>query len=346
MRSFKTGMLVALAAGLGCRSGVPVQVPTDATPTVAGAPLPPPAQWVPLIGEYGPDSDVRIIAERDGRVAVYSSRHAGVALTEQEPDVFVGVVAGRADVRVRFLRGSPTRITGAIIDGAQLARRQVGPESGNQLLVPPIRPIAELRREALAASPPPEPGPFRPTDLVELTTLDPTIRLEIRYATSNNLFGTPFYSEARALLQRPAAEAVVRASKALRASGYGLLIHDGYRPWSVTKMFWDASPEDKHIFVADPSKGSRHNRGAAVDLTLYDLKTGAPVEMVSTYDETSARAYPDYVGGTSRQRWHRALLRKVMEAERFTVFEAEWWHFDYADWRLYGIGNVEFSKIR
>jgi D-alanyl-D-alanine dipeptidase len=131
----------------------------------------------------------------------------------------------------------------------------------------------------------------------------------------------------------------------LKGRGYGLLIHDAYRPWYVTKVFWDATPDDKKIFVADPSKGSRHNRGAAVDLTLYDLKTGKPVKMVSTYDETTDRAYPDYPGGTSLERWHRKLLRDAMESEGFTVFEAEWWHFDFNDWRKYPIGNVPFNKI-
>ena len=125
-----------------------------------------------------------------------------------------------------------------------------------------------------------------------------------------------------------------------------MLIHDAYRPWYVTKVFWDATPEDKKLFVADPSKGSRHNRGAAVDLTLYDLNTGKPVEMVGTYDETTDRSYPDYPGGTSLQRWHRDLLRAAMEAEGFTVYEAEWWHFDYKDWRQYPIGNIVFDKIK
>src|SRR5882757_3612856 len=122
--------------------------------------------------------------------------------------------------------------------------------------------------------PPTEPGPFRTPDLVELSKLDPTIKLDIRYATANNFLGRPVYKEARAFLQRPAAEALVRANKALRKKGYGLIIHDGYRPWSVTKIFWDATPDDKKIFVADPSQGSRHNRGCAVDLSLFDLKTG------------------------------------------------------------------------
>jgi serine beta-lactamase-like protein LACTB len=153
------------------------------------------------------------------------------------------------------------------------------------------------------------------------------------------------YQQARAFLQRPAAEALVRAHRALGRMGLGLLIHDAYRPWYVTKMFWDATPDSAKIFVADPSQGSRHNRGAAVDLTLYDRRTGQELEMVSGYDEFSIRAYPEYPGGTSRQRYNRELLRRAMEAEGFRVYEAEWWHFDYQDWRLYPIGNQTFEKI-
>lgn len=110
-------------------------------------------------------------------------------------------------------------------------------------------------------------------------------------------------------------------------------------------MFWDAAPADKRNFVANPAQGSRHNRGAAVDLTLYELASGAVVEMPGTYDETTARSGPDYPGGTSRQRWHRDLLRSAMEAQRFTVNVDEWWHFDFADWRSYRIGNLEFASI-
>jgi serine beta-lactamase-like protein LACTB len=110
-------------------------------------------------------------------------------------------------------------------------------------------------------------------------------------------------------------------------------------------MFWDATPEKFHGFVADPSKGSRHNRGCAVDLGLYHLKSGAVAEMVSGYDEMTDRAFPDYLGGTSRQRWNRALLRRTMEEEGFTVYEEEWWHYDYKDWRKYPILNLTFEQL-
>jgi D-alanyl-D-alanine dipeptidase len=180
---------------------------------------------------------------------------------------------------------------------------------------------------------------------MDLTTLDPTIQLDIRYATANDFLGTPLYSSARAFLQRPAAEAVARAHRRLRERGYGLLIHDGYRPWYVTKMFWDATPAQHHLFVADPSQGSRHNRGCAVDLTLYGGKTGKAVAMVGGYDEFSDRSYPHYPGGTSLQRWHRELLHQAMAAEGFTVYEVEWWHFDYQDWKKYGISNDPFEAV-
>jgi len=211
--------------------------------------------------------------------------------------------------------------------------------------IEPVRPVAELLPIAQAATPPVEHGDFRASDLVELTTLDPGIRLDIRYATSRNFLGTPLYSEARAFLQRPAADALVRVQRALSRDGYGLLVHDAYRPWYVTRLFWDATPVDKHAFVADPATGSRHNRGCAVDLTLYALADGDAVDMPSLYDEMSERAYPGYAGGTAEQRARRDLLRRRMEAEGFSVYATEWWHFDYHGWPAYAIQNVRFEDI-
>ena len=227
---------------------------------------------------------------------------------------------------------------------AALAAAQ-SPPADSTFRITPLRPVAELEREARAAQPPKEEGDFLKPDLVELITLDPAIRLDIRYATSNNFLSTPMYSQARAFLERPAAEALLRAHRALREQGYGLLIHDAYRPWYVTKMFWEATPNDKKIFVADPREGSKHNRGCAVDLTLYDLKSGAAVQMPSGYDEMSPRAYADYPGGTPQERARRDLLRQAMEKEGFTVYPQEWWHFDYKDWRRYPILNVRFEDL-
>src|SRR6201996_9060247 len=111
--------------------------------------------------------------------------------------------------------------------------------------ITPLRPVPELRTEALKASPPQEQGSFRKPDLVELIRLDPTIKLDIRYATTNDFLGTPLYTQARAFLQRPAAEALLRAHHELVTQGYGLIIHDGYRPWYIKKIFWGARPNNK-----------------------------------------------------------------------------------------------------
>jgi D-alanyl-D-alanine dipeptidase len=211
--------------------------------------------------------------------------------------------------------------------------------------ITPLRPVPDLQREALAAQPPHEAGDFRRPDLVEIIQLDPTIKLDIRYATANNFLSTPVYTQARAFLQRPAAEALVRANQALRKQGYGLLIHDAYRPWYVTKMFWDATPRDKKMYVAKPAQGSRHNRGCAVDLTLYDLKTGKAVQMPSGYDEMTQRAWANYGGGTAEERERRRILRQAMEAQGFTAYPQEWWHFDYRGWKHYPIMNQRFEDL-
>jgi D-alanyl-D-alanine dipeptidase len=199
---------------------------------------------------------------------------------------------------------------------------------------------------AAPQGPPKDPSATRPADLVEIVKLDGTIKLDIRYAGTNNFVGKPVYKEARAFLQRPAAEALVAAHKELARYGYGLLIHDGYRPWTVTRLFWEITPPALREFVADPATGSKHNRGAAVDLTMYDRAFGTAVDMPSGYDEMTRRAYPDYRGGAPDARGRRDLLRAVMERHDFAVEPNEWWHFNYKDWRDYPILDIPFDAIR
>lgn len=196
--------------------------------------------------------------------------------------------------------------------------------------------------------PPAEGGVVRAPDLVELTSLDPRIHLDIRYAGTNNFLRRPVYRQARAFLQRPAAEALVRAHDRLRKDGWGLLIFDGYRPWSVTKTFWDSvgEHERKIGFVANPSEGSKHNRGCAVDLSLFDLRTGLEAAMPSAYDEFSERAFANYPGGTPEARRLRGLLRTAMEAEGFAALPEEWWHFNFQEWQNYPILNIPFESIK
>jgi len=201
-----------------------------------------------------------------------------------------------------------------------------------------------LFSSAFGQNAPPKEDKKREAHLVELITLDKTIKLDIRYATANNFVGRAVYPEARAFLQKPAAKAVANVHKKLRKQGLGLVIFDGYRPWTITKLFWDVVPQDKRKFVADPAKGSKHNRGCAVDLSIYDLKTGELIDMPSGYDEFTERASPNYTGGTPVQTANRELLRKLMEDEGFAVNPNEWWHFDYKNWQDYAIYDISFAE--
>jgi D-alanyl-D-alanine dipeptidase len=153
------------------------------------------------------------------------------------------------------------------------------------------------------------------------------------------------YPEARAFLQRPAAMALRKANMALKQYGFGIQVFDGYRPWEVTRHFWKITPPSKRDFVANPRKGSRHNRGCAVDVTLYHLDTKQPAEMPSDYDAFTKSAYPIYDGGTASQRANRDLLIEVMEKEGFSVYIFEWWHFDFNGWEDYPILDIPFTEI-
>jgi D-alanyl-D-alanine dipeptidase len=312
----------------------------------AAIPAPPPKALASLIGDYGEGEELLSIYEAAGRLCANGQGLERVALQPAGRLEFESAGRGAAGT-THFVFDVDTagEATDVFVNGIRLPRRDVGAEAIAAIRSGLRADPAALRAAALAMSPPAEPAPKKPADLVALAPIDPSIKFDIRYASTNNFMGFPLYERPHAFLQRPAAEALGRVARALRARGYGLLIYDAYRPWFVTRMFWDATPPKSRIFVADPDQGSRHNRGCAVDLTLYDLRTGAPQEMTSHYDEMSQRAYPDYVGGTSRQRWLRDLLRREMEKQGFNVYAQEWWHFDYDGWRDYGIGNQTFDAL-
>jgi D-alanyl-D-alanine dipeptidase len=337
------GLLTVAIWGLASAQAPTLQVnekPADA-----------PEEWKRLVGIYGTGPQTWILLERDQKLLRHVDEHARSAAV---PDSLVTMMrdhslkiesgAGEIVYPVAYENGAGG-VTRLVVNGVRLDRADAGANPANFFHVTLKRPLGEIRAEAMKAKPPPETGTFRDPDLVELAKLDAGIHLDIRYAQTNNFLSAPVYTQARAFLQRPAAEALLRALHELRPLGYGLLIHDAYRPWYVTKIFWDATPTKDRIFVADPQKGSKHNRGCAVDLTLYDLATSKAVEMPGLYDEMSPRSFPHFPGGTSLQRWHRDLLRRAMEMEGFTVDQNEWWHFDYKDWKHYSIMNVQFEDI-
>ncbi len=307
---------------------------TQATPPPA-----PPAAMARAVGQYGDGQSLLDLSEHCGTLVLDGRGFKAAALTPAGPGRYTVELGGAATSVAATPDG------GLILGDERLPRRDIGAETEARVRAGAKTDADKLRAAALAATPPNEPPPRRSSDLVSVPALDPAIRIHTLYAGTDNFMGIRIYERAGAYLQRPAAEAVARAARALRDQGLGLMITDAYRPWFATRMFWDATPPEDHNFVADPAQGSRHNRGCAVDLTLYDLKTGRPVEMPGHVDEMSARSAADYPGGASRQRWYRAVLRRAMEREGFAVYSDEWWHFDYKDWADYAIGVATYTQL-
>ncbi len=302
-------------------------------------PAPCPAELLPYLGEYGWEHNVLIVYEDRGRLGVLIEWVIRDIVDPAGDDRFVFPGGMYRNDQLRFERDERGEVVAAVVGGARFPRLP-GPTAGT-FRIDPVRPIPELIEEARASVGPPAPGParLRDFDLLDLRAIGDTLKLDIRYASDNNFLGHAIYPEAIAKMQRPAAGALKQVHERLAEQGLGLVIFDAYRPWWVTKVFFDATPESMKHFVADPAHGSRHNRGCAVDLSLYHLDSGEVITMPSGYDEFTARAYPDYVGGTSRQRHYREVLRRAMEDAGFTVYEYEWWHFDFHEWRRYPLGN-------
>ncbi len=187
-------------------------------------------------------------------------------------------------------------------------------------------------------------------ELVELIKINKTLVLDVRYATLNNFTGKKVYPSGRCFLQRPAALALNKVQRELKKHGLGLKIWDAYRPLSVQKIFWEIYPNDN--YVADPAKGSRHNRGCAVDVTLIDLKTGKELEMPSCFDDFSEKAGRDYEKMDSEARKNCKLLETAMEKYGFKGLSSEWWHFDFVGvgievgkeaWKQYPVTDVAIA---
>lgn len=172
--------------------------------------------------------------------------------------------------------------------------------------------------------------------LVDATTIVPRLQLDIRYASAANFTHQRLYAHARCLLHEPVARRLADVQRELAARGLGLVVFDCYRPLSVQKKMWALVPDER--YVSDPAKGSRHNRGAAVDLALVD-KRGRALPMPSPYDEFGARAHRDFAGGSDEERRNRALLEEVMTRHGFVGLPTEWWHFDASEWQAYPLAD-------
>jgi zinc D-Ala-D-Ala dipeptidase len=186
---------------------------------------------------------------------------------------------------------------------------------------------------------------YKSGNLTDLNLAAPQLAFDIRYATADNFMGRPLYKSARAFLVRPAAEALIAAAKLAKNGGYGITIYDAYRPLSVTKAMWNATPRHLRNYVANPAKGSKHNRGAAVDVTLHDAKTNTPVPMPTDFDDFSKKAHRDYIGAPAEAIANRARLERYMIAAGFRPMSNEWWHFDFIGWEKFPILDVQFEDL-
>lgn len=176
------------------------------------------------------------------------------------------------------------------------------------------------------------------TDLVDLKGYVPNMRLDIRYATTNNFVGEQLYPCARAYLISDAAKALRKASLELESQGLGIQVWDAYRPLSITRLFWDRTPPHLRTFLGNPDKGgSPHNRGCAIDMTLYDLSSGDTLVMPSEFDEFTERAMMSYMPPSTEVLHNRTLLQKIMESYGFMVRPDEWWHFDWHEYNKYPV---------
>lgn len=180
-------------------------------------------------------------------------------------------------------------------------------------------------------------------ELVDLEQFIPGLQLDIRYATTNNFTGEIIYGLAKAYARRPVAEALKKVQNDLKKKGLELKIHDGYRPYSATVKFYEVYGDT--TFVASPYKGSRHNRGCALDLTLVDSKTKKEIKMPTPYDSFQEEAFPDFPLKDMEAKTNRDLLRSAMESRGFKVYDSEWWHFDFVGWEKFEVMDIDFEQL-
>ncbi|QMU29226.1 M15 family metallopeptidase [Adhaeribacter radiodurans] len=179
--------------------------------------------------------------------------------------------------------------------------------------------------------------------LVDITSVIPDIKLDIRYATANNFMGEPVYTSAQAFLRRPVAQALKNVQTELNKQGLGLKIFDAYRPYRATVYFYEKVRDT--IYLAKPWEGSRHNRGCTVDLTLINLKTGQELQMPTAYDAFTKKAHVNYTNLPATAIKNREKLKQVMTKHGFQVYSEEWWHFDYRDFKKFDLMNIRFEDL-
>lgn len=245
------------------------------------------------------------------------------------------------DAAVRIERSREGYGVSCSVGGNRYSRRFFAGENGRPFRFAPVSDWQALKTAANAAVMPAQLGAGQQAQLVDLAQAVPGLKFDLRYAQADNCFGQALTDDQRAFLDAEAAQALAQAQQYLKPYGYGILVWEAYRPWSVSKLAYDALPADKKSMLPAPEVGFSHNTGRSIDVSLYLLATGENAGMISGFDEPSVRQYASFAGGTTLERYRRDLLRSAMQMAGFTASETEWWHFDYGDIKGFAHLNVK-----
>lgn len=245
------------------------------------------------------------------------------------------------DAAVRIERSREGYGVSCSVGGNRYSRRFFAGENGRPFRFAPVSDWQALKTAADAAVMPAQLGTGQQAQLVDLAQAVPGLKFDLRYAQADNCFGQALTDDQRAFLDADAAQALAQAQQYLKPYGYGILVWEAYRPWSVSKLAYDALPADKKSMLPAPEVGFSHNTGRSIDVSLYLLANGENASMISGFDEPSVRQYASFAGGTTLERYRRDLLRSAMQMAGFTASETEWWHFDYGDIKGFAHLNVK-----
>lgn len=245
------------------------------------------------------------------------------------------------DAAVRIERSREGYGVSCSVGGNRYSRRFFAGENGRPFRFAPVSDWQALKTAANAAVMPAQLGAGQQAQLVDLAQAVSGLKFDLRYAQADNCFGQALTDDQRAFLDADAAQALAQAQQYLKPYGYGILVWEAYRPWSVSKLAYDALPADKKSMLPAPEAGFSHNTGRSIDVSLYLLANGENAGMISGFDEPSVRQYASFAGGTTLERYRRDLLRSAMQMAGFTASETEWWHFDYGDIKGFAHLNVK-----
>ena len=245
------------------------------------------------------------------------------------------------DAAVRIERSREGYGVSCSVGGNRYSRRFFAGENGRPFRFAPVSDWQALKTAANAAVMQAQLGAGQQAQLVDLAQAVSELKFDLRYAQADNCFGQALTDDQRAFLDANAAQALAQAQQYLKPYGYGILVWEAYRPWSVSKLAYDALPADKKSMLPAPEIGFSHNTGRSIDVSLYLFATGENAGMISGFDEPSVRQYASFAGGTTLERYRRDLLRSAMQMAGFTASETEWWHFDYGDIKGFAHLNVK-----